>query len=221
MEEKEKIRIDYFTTASFDVDCQKGFTPLCPDELPVPGGDEIVIELNKQNAFCMLRVGSKDVHPSNAVWIATEEHPQFSSLDFLDANIAWKPHCMSGTMGAELLDGLPKVRDYSFFVFKGVEPDLHPFSPIYHCLQKRLSTGVIEFLKSKNIKTVIVGGLALNYCAGDCALDLKSAGFEVIFNLAASRGIGSPEEIDAYVQKMRDAGIIIIDSCEDLINGGN
>lgn len=27
--------------ASFDVDAQKGFTPLCPDELPVPGGDAI------------------------------------------------------------------------------------------------------------------------------------------------------------------------------------
>jgi len=25
--------------ASFDVDAQKGFTPICPDELPVTGGD--------------------------------------------------------------------------------------------------------------------------------------------------------------------------------------
>ena len=28
--------------ASFDVDAQKGFTPLCPNELPVPEGDTIV-----------------------------------------------------------------------------------------------------------------------------------------------------------------------------------
>ncbi len=33
-------------TASFDVDPQHGFTSLCPDELPVPDGDEMVMELN-------------------------------------------------------------------------------------------------------------------------------------------------------------------------------
>ena len=27
--------------ASFDVDAQKSFTPLCPNELPVAGGDQI------------------------------------------------------------------------------------------------------------------------------------------------------------------------------------
>ena len=34
-------------TASFDVDAQKGFTPICPDELPVAGGDEIVDALRR------------------------------------------------------------------------------------------------------------------------------------------------------------------------------
>ena len=33
--------------ASFDVDAQKGFTPLCPNELPVPEGDAIVPALNQ------------------------------------------------------------------------------------------------------------------------------------------------------------------------------
>ena len=36
--------------ASINVDPQKGFTPICPDELPVPGGDEIVPALLAQNA---------------------------------------------------------------------------------------------------------------------------------------------------------------------------
>ena len=34
--------------ASFDVDAQKGFTPLCPNDLPVDGGHEIVDSLNEQ-----------------------------------------------------------------------------------------------------------------------------------------------------------------------------
>ena len=44
--------------ASFDVDAQKGFTPLCPDELPVPGGDTIAPALNQLAARASLRLGS-------------------------------------------------------------------------------------------------------------------------------------------------------------------
>lgn len=38
-------------TASFDVDAQKGFTPLCPDELPVAGGEALAEALNRQAAL--------------------------------------------------------------------------------------------------------------------------------------------------------------------------
>ena len=44
--------------ASFDVDAQKGFTPLCPNELPVPGGDAIAPALNQLAARASLRLGS-------------------------------------------------------------------------------------------------------------------------------------------------------------------
>ena len=56
--------------ASLDVDAQRGFTPLCPNELPVPGGDHIVAELNAQAKCARLRIGSKDAHPANPVWLA-------------------------------------------------------------------------------------------------------------------------------------------------------
>ena len=45
--------------ASFDVDAQKGFTPLCPNELPVPEGDAIVPALNQLAARAQLRIGSR------------------------------------------------------------------------------------------------------------------------------------------------------------------
>ena len=43
-------------TASFDVDPQRGFTPLCPKELPIAGGDEIAGELNEQANYSTCRV---------------------------------------------------------------------------------------------------------------------------------------------------------------------
>ncbi len=70
---------DYQEIASFDVDAQKGFTFLCPEELPVIGGDEIGCELNAQKAFARYRLGSKDGHSAAAVWTATAEHPAHGS----------------------------------------------------------------------------------------------------------------------------------------------
>ena len=40
--------------ASFDIDAQNTFTPVCPDELPVAEGDTIAPELNAQAQFASL-----------------------------------------------------------------------------------------------------------------------------------------------------------------------
>jgi len=78
--------------ASFDVDCQNTFTPLCPDELPVPGGTEIIDELNRQAQFAKYRIGSKDAHSPYAIWVASKNHPQFSPIDGDNVDVRWKRH---------------------------------------------------------------------------------------------------------------------------------
>lgn len=55
--------------ATFDVDAQNGFSPVCPDELPVPEAEEIVPELEFMASLGDIRVASKDAHPANAVWV--------------------------------------------------------------------------------------------------------------------------------------------------------
>ena len=66
--------------AAFDIDAQNTFTPVCPDELPVAEGDQIVEELNAQAALASLRIGSRDAHSSQAVWIAGNGHPVLSPV---------------------------------------------------------------------------------------------------------------------------------------------
>ena len=66
--------------ASFDVDAQNCFTPVCPEELPVPHGTEIVEALNQQALLTTYRIGSKDAHPANAIWVADADHPQLSPV---------------------------------------------------------------------------------------------------------------------------------------------
>jgi len=197
------MAIDKKYIASFDVDAQKGFSELCPAELPVPGALEIVNELNKQALFAAYRVGSKDAHPAWAMWNADGDHPPFSPVGLPNVDIHWPSHCVTGSTGCELLDGLPDVTEYDFFVWKGCEPNLHPYGACFHDLFNKLSTGVIEFLFSKGIKLVIVGGLATNYCVATTSEQLVSAGFRVVINLAACRGIGDTAVEDT---KKRFAG---------------
>ena len=197
------------TVASFDVDAQKTFTPLCPQELPVPGGTEIVAELNAQARFASLRLASKDSHSAQALWVADAAHPPLSAITTPHMDCYWPVHAVPGTLGFESLPGLPAIADYDHVVWKGVELDMHPYGACYHDLDEKLSTGVLEFLQVRGIRCIIVGGLATEYCVKITALQLRRAGFDVVVNLAACRGL-DPIAIEKAVQEMKAAGIFFV-----------
>ena len=210
-----KLNLNKNQIAAFDIDAQQTFTPLCPDELPVAGGDEIAAELNAQAQFASLRVTSRDAHSPKAVWIANDEHAPLTPVTgYADSDLYWPSHAIVGTKGFEFIPGLdPKA--YAFQVYKGIEPDKHPYGACYHDLKDTLSTGVIEFLQSRGIKAVICGGLATDYCVKNTVLQLVRAGFTVILNLAACRGI-APDTVAAALDEMRGAGVVIVNSSAEL-----
>lgn len=191
--------------ASLDIDAQNGFTQHCPDELPVPEGHKIVDALNAQACFAGCRVGSKDAHPHNPEWLASETHPIGTEIHHKHMQHYWPSHCVPGTTGFKLLSGLPHPSEYDYFVWKGMEPDMHPYGACYHDLQEKLSTGLIEFLHHKKITTVLVGGLATDYCVKTSVLQLLKAGFRVIINLDACRGI-NPQSTQEAIAQMQALG---------------
>lgn len=205
--------------ASFDVDAQRTFTPLCPDELPVEGGDRIGPELNRQAALAGYRLGSKDAHSPRAVWV-TSDSEQIGKPGVAGDNVEehWPVHAMPGTEGFELVPGLPRPADYDFFVWKGVELDMHPYGACYHDMAEEMSTGVIEWLRAREVRHVLVGGLATDFCVKATALQLQRAGFQVILNRAACRGI-APESTDKALAEMAEAGIELIDDVSQLVAG--
>jgi len=210
------IKINFNKSVSFDIDIQNGFTYNCPEELPVCEADEIVAEINKSATKTKYRYASKDAHPSNAKWNATDKLPQYTNVGLPNVDIRWNQHCVVGTYGFELISGLPKMTDYDFFIYKGVERDMHPYSPCYHDLGKKISTGIIEKAKQDHIRTFILNGLALNYCLGEGAKDLKKAGFRVIVNLGATRGIGDEKMIKNYINELENDGIEIVNSANEI-----
>lgn len=202
-------------TATFDVDAQYAFTPECPNELPVAEGTEIVPALNEQAKLASVRVGSKDAHSPHAVWVASDAQPMFSPVTGDNVDIAWNQHAVPGTKGFELIEGLPKPAEYDFFVWKGIELDMHPYGACYHDLDNQLSTGVIEYLKAKGIVNVIVGGLATDYCVKTTAVQLKQADFNVIVNLDACRGIAQ-DTIASAIEEMQALDIRVVKKTKEI-----
>jgi len=207
--------------ASFDVDAQCTFSPLCPDELPVPEGDAIVGELNRQARLAGFRIGSKDAHSPKAVWV-TDDPDKIGQPGVAGANVEehWPVHAVPGTRGFELLPELPKPAAYDFFVWKGVELDMHPYGACYHDIAETLSTGVIEWLRSREVSHVLVGGLATDYCVRATALQLAGAGFEVLLNLAACRGIDQ-DSTEHALKQMRSAGVTILTDLDRPVASGD
>ena len=205
--------------ASLDVHAQYTFTPECPNELPVADGTSIVPELNAQAKHAAYRVGSKEAHNPKAIWVATKEHPQLTPIKGKNVDVRWKPHSIPGTRGFDLIEGLPHITEYDYFVWEGIELDMHPYGVCYHDHAEKLSTGVIEFLQAKNVNTVIVGGLATDYCVKVTTLQLLKAHFKVVVNLGACRGI-NPKTVTLAKELMHLAGAILINSASEIKNKG-
>jgi nicotinamidase/pyrazinamidase len=191
-------------TASLDVDVQNTFTPRCPDELPIEGGDRIVYELNRQAKKATLRAVSKDTHAPHAVWITTNPEEITAPLDYPNADKKWNSHAMIGTYGWQLIEGLPRVEDYDIVVYKGLEPSLHPYGACYHTYDRKVSTGLLEYFVANGVERVIVGGLAMEFCVMQTLREMADYGkFEVILNLAATRAL-TPNGFDETIKEIAE-----------------
>lgn len=212
------IQLKKDTTASFDIDPQRGFTPLCPDELPVAEGEQIADELNRQACFAKYRLVSKDCHPAKAPWVAESAADVLQPVDgdFPGLDVKWPPHCVIGTEGNRLIPGLPEESAYDLVIEKGRDPLKHPYGACYHDLAETEPTGAIGWLRERSIAAVLVGGLATDYCVKTSVLQLRRAGFRVIVNLGGCRGVAEETSV-AAIEEMRAAGAEIIAGSNELV----
>lgn len=206
------VRVNYQTTAVFDVDPEKGFSELCPDELPVAGALEIVPELLKNHAKGRLKLVSRDLHPPKAAWDAETPANMLEPVGLPNVDVKWNRHCVLGTAGVELLDGLPPVLEYDFQVNKGMDP----YGVFFHDVADTKTTGANEFLKCNDIDTLVVGGLALDFCVKKSVMQALDLGFKVVVNLASTRAV-LPDTLDDVIAEMKQNGALFVDCADDII----
>jgi nicotinamidase/pyrazinamidase len=169
------------------VDAQRGFTELCPGELPVPAGLKIVPNVNRLLALPWARIdASQDWHP-----------PDHCSFLGRRDNL-YPPHCVQGTPGADFLPGLHAERFHAIWR-KGYDRDFEAYALTAQ------HPGFPTLLHECGIRTVAVCGLALNICCFFVARDLKRAGFRVLLVEDASAGIDVPAA-NLFQQRAKEEG---------------
>jgi nicotinamidase/pyrazinamidase len=174
-------------TSLLVVDAQQGFTSLCPRELPVPGGLEIVPSINRLLDLRWGRVdASQDWHPP--------DHRSF----FGQRDNLYPPHCLAGTPGADFLPGLYTERFHTVWR-KGFNRDFEAYAVTAQ------HPGFPAVLRAGGITTVVICGIATNICCFYAARDLRREAFTVLMVEDASAGIDIPTA-DLFQAKAKKAG---------------
>jgi nicotinamidase/pyrazinamidase len=162
------------STSLLVVDVQCGFTELCPNELPVPGGVGIVPQVNALLALPFARIdATQDWHPP--------DHRSFLGR----RDNLYPPHCVRNTPGAEFLPGLDTHR-FSAIWRKGYDRDFEAYAVTAQ------HPAFAPFLSLSRFRAVVVCGIATNICCFFAARDLRKAGFDVWLVEDASAGIDIP-----------------------------
>jgi nicotinamidase/pyrazinamidase len=172
------------------VDYQNDFTP--PDgALAVPEGDAIAGRINE-----LARSGDYDLVVATRDW-----HPRDHG-SFTERGGIWPVHCVQGTEGAELHPDLD-TGPIDVVIEKGQDPGTDGYSGFD-------GTRLAELLREHGVEQVTLVGLATDYCVKNTALEALQAGFTVIVDSTAVRGVDvEPGDSERALAEMRAAGASI------------
>ncbi len=194
------------TTALVVVDLQNDFA-LPTGALYVPGGEEVVdvvnAEVDAAAAAGALVVYTQDWHP--------EHTPHFEP----DGGL-WPVHCVAGTPGAELVDGLRLVPGPSGEVERvrkgtGAEDGYSGFSEVDLTSGQTGRTRLGALLDAAGARSLVVVGLAGDYCVKATAVDGAGLGHDVTVPLAATRYVALSSDDDVRArEEMAAAGVRLV-----------
>lgn len=196
------------------VDNQNDFMPF--GSLPVALGDEVVPVANEVMTRFELVVGTQDWHPADHGSFAVN-HPGHAVSDVVDLGgieqVLWPAHCVQNTPGASFHSGL-NVADFDHVVHKGTDRGIDSYSAFFDNRHLK-ATGLEEFLRSQDVDSVIICGLATDYCVKYTAFDGRQLGFEVTIIEDGCRAVDlAPGDGERALEEMRALGCHIIRSSQ-------
>jgi len=201
------------------IDVQNDFLP--GGSLAVNEGDAVITPLNSLSGVIAARGGkvavTQDWHCAKHISFASS-HEGKNPTDVIDTplvkgQVLWPDHCVQGTKGAAFHSDLD-LNPVSLIVRKGYQKDLDSYSAFFEN-DRQTSTGLEGWIKSLGIETVIIGGLATDYCVFFSAMDCKKSGINTIVITDAVKGVGYPQgSVQKAIDEMKASGIELLSSKE-------
>lgn len=194
------------------VDVQNDFLP--GGTLAVENGDEIIPIVNRlQNSgYFDLIIATQDWHPKDHGSFASNhlskkpfEKTLLSGLE----QILWPDHCVQGTEGAEF-SKLLDVKNIEAIFRKGMDKNIDSYSGFFDN-GKLKDTGLVAYLKGRNIDEVFVVGLAGDFCVFYTSMDALDIGFKTTLIEDATRSIND-EDFNIKTKLLKEKGGNVINS---------
>jgi len=194
------------------VDVQNDFCP--GGALAVKNGDTVVKPINQLSSALVSKGGriaaTQDWHPAEHISFASSYSGK-NPGDIIDTprvkgQVLWPSHCVQGTKGADFHIDLD-LNPVSMIIRKGFRTELDSYSAFFENDRSTI-TGLEGWMKNLNIETVILSGIATDYCVFYSAMDCRHAGFYTIIAEDAVCGVGYPEgSVENAIAVMKNEGI--------------
>lgn len=185
-------------------------TDFCPGgALAVAGGDEIVAPINALVPDYPVRVFTQDWHPGDHLSFASQHSADpFTTTEMLyGTQVLWPDHCIIGSDGAGFHKALD-MRAADLIIRKGFRREIDSYSAFFEN-DHTTPTGLEGYLKSRGVDTVVLCGLAMDYCVNFSAVDAAKLGFKVTVIESLCRAIDLEGSLAAAKQGMADAGVTL------------
>lgn len=211
------MELNFPRSALVIIDVQNDFCP--KGALEVKDGDGVIEPLNRLSSLFAKRgghvVATQDWHPPDHVSFASShENKNPGDKVFLSGGgeqMLWPCHCVQGSAGADFHERLGK-KSITLIIRKGFRAGLDSYSAFFENDRKTV-TGLDGFLKALSIDTVVLGGLALDYCVLYSALDAAKLKFNTIVAGDAVRGVDIPPgSVEQALKLLAEAGVTIVES---------
>ena len=198
-------------TALILIDIQNDFCP--GGALEVADGDQIVPIVNKLQSIFSINILTQDWHPNNHKSFASN-HQNKEPLSVTEMSygpqVLWPDHCVQDTQGSDFHSDLI-TKNSDLIIRKGFRPEIDSYSAFFENDQST-PTGLEGYLKTRDIKTIYLCGLALDFCVYFSALDGVKLGFKVFVIQDACKAIDLEGSLALSLDEMNSKGVSIITS---------
>lgn len=181
------------------VDVQNDFADPA-GSLYVAGGEQIIDGVNEEVDAA--------VAAASPVFYSQDWHPA-ETPHFVTSGGIWPPHCVAGTLGARFH---PRLRVEGEVIRKGVDgaDGYSAFSVRDPSSGERTATALGGRLSGLGVTTLVVVGLAGDYCVQESALDARRLGLRVLLALERTRFVNlEPGDDERALATMREAGVLV------------